>query len=88
MRCGGRLLALDSTLSRDFRAHGNNYCNANAEKADPRICPPRKEECEGQIVRLERSSPEAAWVLHVVHSSWGEEDDQGLVEEIQHKVEL
>ena len=88
IKCGGRLLALDSTLSRHFRAHGNYYCDEEAEKEDPRICRPRKQECEGQIVRLQRAGPQAAWALHVVQSSWGEEHEEGLVEESEHKVEL
>ena len=86
IRCGGRLLALDSTLSRSFRAHGNYYCDERMEEDEPRICPPRKEVCEGQIVRLERSGPEAAWLLHVVGIEWDHERDEGGVEEV--KVEL
>ena len=84
--CGGRLLALDSTLSRSFRAHGNYYCDAKMEEADARICPPRKEACEGQIVRLEREDG-AAWVLHVVESD-GAEREEGAVAEEGMKVEL
>ena len=86
IQCGGRLLALDSTLSRSFRAHGNYYCNARMEKLDPRICPPRKEACEGQIVRLERADPDAAWLLHVVESAADREHAEGGVDD--RKVEL
>jgi len=86
VRCGGRLLALDSTLSRSFRAHGNFYCDAAAERADPRICPPRRDACEGQIVRLERGGPEEAWLLHVVESDMDAEREVGAVEDM--KAEL
>ena len=86
IRCGGRLLALDSTLSRTFRAHGNFYCDATTEKADPHTCPPRKEACEGEIVRLERSGPHAPWMLHIVESDQDAETEVGAVEEM--KVEL
>ena len=86
IRCGGRLLALDSCLSRSFRASGNYYCDAVTERRDARICPPRKEQCEGQIVRLERADAQSPWVLHVVESDWGEERDEGAVED--NKLEL
>ena len=86
IRCGGRLLALDSTLSRSFRAHGNFYCNAESERADPHICPPRRDVCEGQIVRLERSGPQAPWLLHIVESDMDAEREVGAVEDM--KVEL
>lgn len=86
IRCGGRLLALDSTLSRNFRAHGNYYCDGGMEAEEPRICPPRREACEGQIVRLERANPAAAWMLHVVGIEWDHDEEEGGVEEV--KVEL
>ena len=87
IRCGGRLLALDSTLSRSFRAHGNYYCNEAMEKSVPHICPKRQERCEGQIVRLERAGGEhMPWLLHVVESEWDQERDEGGVDE--QKVEL
>ena len=87
IRCGGRLLALDSTLSRSFRAHGNYYCNEAMERSVPHICPKRREKCEGQIVRLERSAADEQWKLHVVESEWDQERDEGGVVEEQ-KVEL
>ena len=87
IRCGGRLLALDSTLSRSFRAHGNYSCNAGMEQSVPEICPKRNEGCEGQIVRLERAAGEdTPWLLHVVESDWDQERDEGSVDE--RKVEL
>lgn len=86
VRCGGRLLALDSTLSRSFRAHGNFYCDAQMERDEPRICPPRNEACEGQIVRLEREHPQAPWLLHVVEAEWDRERDEGAIEDM--KMEL
>ena len=86
IRCGGRLLALDSCLSRSFRAHGNYYCNAAMERAAPAICPPRHEACEGQIVRLERAAAGAPWLLHVVESEWDQEREEGAVEQM--KLEL
>ena len=94
VRCGGRLLALDSTLSRSFRAHGNYYCDAHMEREEPRICPPRNEACEGQIVRLERAPADgqvevpggAPWLLHVVEAEWDRERDEGAIEDM--KMEL
>ena len=94
VRCGGRLLALDSTLSRSFRAHGNYYCDAHMEREEPRICPPRNEACEGQIVRLERAPRDvqvegaggAPWLLHVVEAEWDRERDEGAIEDM--KMEL
>ena len=92
IRCGGRLLALDSTLSRSFRAHGNYYCDAHMEREEPRICPPRNEACEGQIVRLERARLDvqvpggAPWLLHVVEAEWDRERDEGAIEDM--KMEL
>ena len=88
IRCGGRLLAIDSTLSRSFRAHGNHYCDEAMERAAPRICPPRHEACEGQIVRLEREGPHAPWLLHVVESDQEHERAEGAVEDDERKVEL
>lgn len=67
--CGGKLLAIDSSLSRAFRASGNNYCAASCGEAAgggasgeacSRVCPTRSERCEGQIVRLVRAGSEAA----------------------------
>ena len=68
VRCGGRLLALDSSLGRDFRAYGNMYCDST-RVAEPRVrrgdpaggCAPRarggtRAVCEGQIVRFERTA--------------------------------
>ena len=87
IRCGGRLLALDSTLSRSFRAHGNYYCNEAMEKSVPQFCPKRNVRCEGQIVRLERVGGEnQPWLLHVVESDWNQERDESGVDE--RKVEL
>jgi len=94
IRCGGRLLAIDSTLSRSFRAHGNYYCDAHMEREEPRICPPRNEACEGQIVRLERAPLDvqvevpggAPWLLHVVEAEWDRERDEGAIEDM--KMEL
>ena len=86
MRCGGRLLALDSTLSRSFRAHGNYYCNEDMEESAPRFCPKRNEVCEGQIVRLERAGAQGAWLLNVVESEWDRERAEGAVDD--RKVEL
>ena len=90
----GRLLAIDSTLSRSFRAHGNYYCDAHMEREEPRICPPRNEACEGQIVRLERAPLDvqvevpggAPWLLHVVEAEWDRERDEGAIEDM--KMEL
>ena len=49
---------------------------------EPRICPPRKEACEGQIVRLERAAGgETPWMLHVVESEWDHERDEGPVDD-------
>ena len=87
IRCGGRLLALDSTLGRSFRAHGNYYCDGQMEREEPRLCPPRHEACEGQIVRLERAEPQAPWLLHVVESEWDLERDEGAIEDTW-KMEL
>ena len=56
------------------------------ERAQPSICPSRREACEGQIVRLERAGPHAPWMLHVVESEADQERDEGAVEEM--KVEL
>ncbi|EOD39425.1 hypothetical protein EMIHUDRAFT_199870 [Emiliania huxleyi CCMP1516] len=53
---------------------------------EPRICAPRREACEGQIVRLERRDARAAWVLHVVESEPDIERDEGAVEDM--KLEL
>ena len=86
VRCGGRLLALDSTLSRSFRAHGNYYCNAEMEQSFSHFCPKRNERCEGQIVRLERAGAEGSWLLHVVESEWDRERAEGAVD--ARKVEL
>lgn len=90
VRCGGRLLAVDSTLSRSFRAHGNFYCSEAMTAADPTVCPPINQACEGQIVRLERSGDGSPWMLHVVESKKKEsesnvERDEGAVDE---RVEL
>ena len=36
--CDGRLIALDSTLSRDFRATGNFYCQPAERSGALRVC--------------------------------------------------
>ena len=56
------------------------------ERDEPRICPPRNEACEGQIVRLEREHPQAPWLLHVVEAEWDRERDEGAIEDM--KMEL
>ncbi|KAL1514510.1 hypothetical protein AB1Y20_003609 [Prymnesium parvum] len=57
--CGGRLVALDSTLSRWFRASGNNFCRsvgAASSAADGGFrCPMVDARCQGQIVRWARA---------------------------------
>ena len=56
------------------------------QTADPQLCPPRREACEGQIVRLDRTSPDLPWLLHVVESEWDHEREEGAVEDV--KMEL
>ena len=71
-RCGGQLLATDSSLSRSFRAHGNLYCplrdSLQAVTGLSMACKAVvKKECEGSISRLVRASPSNPWPTSVDH---------------------
>jgi len=54
-RCGGKLVAADSSLSRPFRANGNYYCPAAGGGTSP-VCERPVQRCEGSIARLSRSA--------------------------------
>jgi hypothetical protein len=51
--CGGKLLAIDSSLSRYFRNSGNMYCRHKIASTNGRYqCDNMQEQCQGQIVRM------------------------------------
>eukprot|EP00927_Polykrikos_kofoidii_P059482 TRINITY_DN54632_c0_g1_i1.p1 TRINITY_DN54632_c0_g1~~TRINITY_DN54632_c0_g1_i1.p1 ORF type:complete len:482 (+),score=38.71 TRINITY_DN54632_c0_g1_i1:71-1516(+) len=66
--CGGRLGAVDSSLSRYFRAYGNLYCPIAVEGVKRRphagCTTPVPEQCAGEASRLRRSY-DGRWHLHV-----------------------
>jgi hypothetical protein len=69
--CGGRLLALDSSLGRWFRASGNLYCGE--DEGSTRACRRHREECEGQGVRLERGADSGdGWAVRVIGAAGDE----------------
>ena len=80
VRCDGSLLATDSTLGRDFRAGGNNYCDSRTDAGGGRggavaACVGPTARCEGEIVRLDakpaaaEAAAPAAWTVTVVDSA-------------------
>ena len=64
--CGGKLLALDSALGRNFRKLGNLHCDPRPGAPADRACVEwdaaagGSKQCEGQVVRLEHTAPSAA----------------------------
>jgi len=67
--CGGRLAAVDSSLSRYFRANGNLYCSSLGEAAPGMACVSVSGTCSGQASRLIREG--TAWVVHPVELEVG-----------------
>ena len=75
VRCGGKLLALDSTLGRDFRKSGNSTATVappprpSALASNGTTASPAGVQCQcgGQVGRLERPPAEVAedWAVHV-----------------------
>ena len=75
--CGGSLLAVDSSLSRHFRAYGNRYCPLDAVGSPSALeaarrarasisaggpcAGPAVRRCEGSIARLSRASADEEW---------------------------
>ncbi len=75
--CGGSLLAVDSSLSRHFRAYGNRYCPLDAVGSPSALeaarrarasisaggpcASPAVRRCEGSIARLSRASADEEW---------------------------
>ena len=89
-RCGGRLLASDSSLSRTFRAHGNMYCPISDRMVEEYggasvTCEKRHEEvCMGSISVIRRSSAEKDWprsVTRMRHDDLVKKMDRGVPKE-------